>query len=379
MKDAVAASRLRHIRTQAKARVYREDLMFTKMLFLVILIFLFLSSPSAYSEEKIGECLACHQKETRGIFQAWVNSKHAKQGVDCITCHKSHEEAKAKKSAVEPEACARCHKEKFDQFQKGRHSVSWDRIKNHPQYLALSEPLKKAFCDRCHNIQFKCNSCHTSHAFHPEEAKEPEACRKCHAGLAGPHDEMYASSLHGTIYAVAKDLTRAPTCASCHMHKGTHDISFGVVYDSWGNPVDKNGKTLSKEEQEETRKEMIKGVCFQCHIKSLTLERYELADTVKQRARAVLDEAEKVIRELEQEGILKKGVVLGRDQLYQGTSRIEAIYYRMAQFQNVYTWKGAYHFSADFAHWYGWAHLQMSLIEIKEEARKLRELKKRED
>jgi len=163
------------------------------------------------------------------------------------------------------------------------------------------------------------------------------------------------------------------------MHKGTHDISFGVVYDSWGNPVDKNGKILSKEEQEETRKEMIKGVCFQCHIKSLTLERYELADTVKQRARAVLDEAEKVIRELEQEGILKKGVVLGRDQLYQGTSRIEAIYYRMAQFQNVYTWKGAYHFSADFAHWYGWAHLQMSLIEIKEEARRLRELKKRED
>jgi hypothetical protein len=46
----------------------------------------------------------------------------------------------------------------------------------------------------------------------------------------------------------------------------------------------------------------------------------------------------------------------------------------MSQFQNVYTWKGAYHFSADFAHWYGWAHLQMSLIEIKEEARKLREL-----
>jgi hypothetical protein len=106
------------------------------------------------------------------------------------------------------------------------------------------------------------------------------------------------------------------------------------------------------------------------------LERFELADQVKQRAKALLDEAEKVIRELEEEGILPKGIVLGRDQLYQGSSRIEAIYYRMSQFQNVYTWKGAYHFSADFAHWYGWAHLQMSLIEIKEEARKLRELKK---
>jgi hypothetical protein len=160
------------------------------------------------------------------------------------------------------------------------------------------------------------------------------------------------------------------------MHKGTHNVSFGLVYDSWGNAVGKNGKPLSKEEQEEIRKQMIKGVCFQCHIKSLTLERFELADTVKQRAKALLDEAEKVIRELEQEGILPRGVVLGKGQLYQESSRIEAIYYRMSQFQNVYTWKGAYHFSADFAHWYGWAHLQMSLIEIKEEARKLRALKK---
>ena len=30
--------------------------------------------------------------------------------------------------------------------------------------------------------------------------------------------------------------------------------------------------------------------------------------------------------------------------------------------------------SADCARWYGWAHLQLSLIEIKEEARKLSEL-----
>jgi len=83
-----------------------------------------------------------------------------------------------------------------------------------------------------------------------------------------------------------------------------------------------------------------------------------------------------VIRELEQEGILPKGVVLGRNQLYQESSRIEALFTGCPSFRIPITWKGAYHFSADFAHWYGWAHLQMSLIEIKEEARKLRELKK---
>jgi len=348
--------------------------MVKKIIWLMILFSLSYTPLTANADDKIGECLACHQKETRGIFQAWVNSKHAQKGVDCITCHKSHEEAKPKKSAVEPSLCARCHAEKFHQFLEGRHSVAWKGMADHPQYQALSAPLQKAFCEKCHNVQFKCNSCHTSHAFNPEEARQPEACKKCHSGLAGPHDEMYASSLHGTVYAVERNPIRAPACASCHMPKGSHNISFGVVYDSWGNPVDKDGRLLSKERQEELRKEMREKVCYQCHIKSLTLERYELADHVKQRAKGLLDEAEQTIRNLEKEGILTKGVVLGKEQLYQGTSRIEAIYYRMSQFQNVYTWKGAYHFSADFAHWYGWAHLQMSLIEIREEARKLREL-----
>jgi len=347
-----------------------------RTMFTTTLFFLSCISFTAIADEKVVECLSCHQKETRGIFQAWVNSKHAQKGIDCITCHESHEAARAKKSAVEPALCGRCHAEKLHQFQEGRHAVSWKGMEEHPQYQALSAPLKKAFCERCHNVQFKCNSCHTSHAFNPEEAREPESCKKCHSGLAGPHDEMYASSLHGTVYAVDRNTVRAPNCASCHMPNGTHNISFGIVYDSWGNAVDKDGRPLSGEQQEHLRKEMREKVCYQCHIKSLTLERYELADHVKQRAKALLDEAEQTIRDLEKEGILTKGIVLGRGQLYQGTSRIEAIYYRMSQFQNIYTWKGAYHFSADFAHWYGWAHLQMSLIEIKEEARKLRELKK---
>lgn len=345
------------------------------ILFSIIIILLPLAP--LWSQEKIGDCLACHQKDTRGIFQAWVNSKHAKNGVDCITCHKSHEEAQPKKSAVEPRACGKCHADKFSQFHQGRHSIAWDRMKDHRQYQALPDPLKKAFCERCHNIQNKCNACHTSHAFNPEEAREPEACKKCHTGLAGPHDEMYASSLHGTIFAAEKNLTRAPSCTSCHMPKGTHNIGQGIIYDSWGNAVDKHGNPLSPDKQEKIRKQMMEEVCYQCHIKSLTLERFELADRVKQEAKRVLAEAEKVIRDLEAEGLLSKGVTLGQGQLYQGTSRIEGLYYRMFQFHNVYTWKGAYHFSADFAHWYGWAHLQMSLIEIKEEARKLREIGKK--
>jgi hydroxylamine dehydrogenase len=349
--------------------------MINKM-FLVGFSVLFSFSSLLWAEERIGDCLACHPKDTPGIFKAWVNSKHYKSGVDCITCHRSHEEAKPRKSTVEPQVCAKCHAEQFEQFQKGRHSVTWDRMKEHRQYQTLPDPLKKALCERCHNIQNKCNGCHTSHAFNPAEAREPEACKKCHTGMAGPHDEMYASSIHGTIYATARNSKRAPTCATCHMYKGTHNSSFGVIYDSLGNAVDRDGKALSKENRDKIRQPLVKEVCHQCHIPDLTLERFELADQVKNEARKLLAEAEKAIRALEAEGILPKGVTLGQGQLYEGTSRIESLYYRMFQFHNVYAWKGAYHFSADFAHWYGWAHLQMSLIEIKEEARKLRELSK---
>jgi Seven times multi-haem cytochrome CxxCH len=351
-------------------------MMLRKVLFLSIFLILPLSSFQLKAEEKSSDCLACHQKDTRGIFQTWVNSKHFKHGVDCVTCHKSHQEAKPKKSAVEPEVCGKCHAKQFEQFQQGRHSITWDRMKEHRQYQTLPDSLKKALCERCHNIQNKCNSCHTSHAFNAEEAREPESCKKCHTGMAGPHDEMYASSIHGTIYAAEQNSKRTATCVTCHMHKGTHDSSFGVIYDSLGNAVDKNGRPLSKQEQEKIRQPLIKEVCHQCHIPDLTMERLELADQVKNEAKKVLAEAEKTIRELEEEGILPRGITLGQNQLYSGTSRIEGLYYRMFQFHNVYAWKGAYHFSPDFAHWYGWAHLQLSLIEIKEEARKLRELAK---
>jgi predicted CXXCH cytochrome family protein len=118
--------------------------MLKKSMFCSIILSFFVLS-QGWAEEKIGDCLACHQKETRGIFHSWVNSKHAQKGVDCVTCHKSHEDAKPKKSAVEPKVCAKCHREKYDQFQNGRHSIAWNSMKDHPQYQALPDPLRKAF------------------------------------------------------------------------------------------------------------------------------------------------------------------------------------------------------------------------------------------
>jgi RNA polymerase primary sigma factor len=65
------------------------------------------------------------------------------------------------------------------------------------------------------------------------------------------------------------------------MYKGTHNVSFGIVYDSWGNPVDKNGKPLSKEEQEEYRR-VVKNVKHKiCHVEAeFNLSVEELKKTI---------------------------------------------------------------------------------------------------
>jgi hypothetical protein len=47
------------------------------------------------------------------------------------------------------------------------------------------------------------------------------------------------------------------------MFKGTHNSSFGVIYDFLGNAVDKNEKPLSKQDREKIRQLLVKEVCHQ--------------------------------------------------------------------------------------------------------------------
>ena len=48
-----------------------------------------------------GLCMGCHIERTPGLFQAWVESSRAKNGVNCVTCHTDHEAAYGSK-AMEP-------------------------------------------------------------------------------------------------------------------------------------------------------------------------------------------------------------------------------------------------------------------------------------
>ncbi len=149
-----------------------------------------------------------------------------------------------------PETCRDCHETQVEQFSKGKHAFGWASLKAmptfHMQPMALTEGMKG--CGSCHKIGLKseeeikqlkedgqsygtasCDACHTRHTFSVEEAKQPQACQTCHMGFDHPQWEMYSSSKHGVRYLLKQngtlpEGTSAPTCQTCHMSEGNHEV-----------------------------------------------------------------------------------------------------------------------------------------------------------
>ena len=336
-----------------------------------------------------GFCMECHQRVTPGLFQSWVESKHAKKGVHCMSCHIDHEAATQQKSMVFPEKCGACHSKQLGEFRKSRHSIAFDRMRIQGEYLSIPQEIRTAFCERCHIVEKRCNSCHTSHKFSLKEAKDPEACGSCHLGPDHPHKEMYETSLHGTIYKLTQNPDRAPRCVTCHMPKGTHDSSFGIARGPVGTGstvVDLKEIPISQEEEKRRRQEML-GVCAHCHSRRFAREQLENADRVKEEGFKLQEKGKEVIQGIEQEGLIYpsvaerlphptegKKLVLADPQLYIGTSQIERLFFTMFKFHNIRIWKSGFHFSPAYTHGHGWLEMQMDLIDIQGEAKKLREL-----
>jgi len=336
-----------------------------------------------------GFCMECHQRVTPGLFQSWVESKHAKKGVHCMTCHIDHQAAFEQKSLVFPDKCGECHPKQLEEFKKSRHSIGWDRMRGQGEYLGIPQEIRTAFCERCHIVQKRCNSCHTSHRFSLKESREPEGCGSCHLGPDHPHKEMYETSLHGIIYKLTQNPERAPRCVTCHMPGGTHNSSFGIARGPVGTRsvvVDLKEIPISKEEIARRREEML-GICTGCHSRRFAREQMDNADQVKEEAFILQEKGKKVIRDIEKEDLLYpsltermphptegRTMVLADPQLYIGTSHIERLFFTMFKFHNIRVWKSGYHFSPAYTHGYGWSEMQMDLIEIQEESKKLREL-----
>ncbi len=316
--------------------------------------------PSNWGHAAGEGCVNCHTKSSAGLAQEWRESAHARAGVNCMDCHQAQavdpdaikHEGEVIATIVSPKDCARCHETEFKEQQGSVHAEAYSLIKERIPAMAanLTGPaVQAAGCDQCHGSRVKvkgdgtldpetwpnsgigrinpdgskgsCSSCHGRHLFSKAQAREPEACARCHSGPDSPDAEIFAASKHGMLFSsqrqrmnldapqwvAGKDYTAAPTCATCHMGAAgklpsTHDVGMrnawalnspvsqrqylvlledgGKLEIPAGDPVPKRGEEITKLDGSpakvksvvtpERRREAMSLVCLECHSKPFT-------------------------------------------------------------------------------------------------------------
>ena len=409
-----------------------------KISFSALFLFFFLSFGFAQQID----CLDCHQKISANIVDDWKLSKHSKNGVDCSVCHGDNHKTMTdfdKANIPTPETCKTCHDEQVEQFINGKHAAAWSAMKAMPtihwQPMALIEGMKG--CGGCHKIGLKseaeikelkaegseygiasCDACHTRHLFSVKEAKQPQACQTCHMGFDHPQWEMYSSSKHGVRYllkqtAIIPESAAAPTCQTCHMMDGNHEVrtawgflavklplpedekwkedqttilkALGVL-DPAGNPTKRldvvksaDLARLTEEDWEKEREKMVV-VCSQCHSAKFAINELRKGDQIIKEADSLLASAINIVADLYKDGTLQKPKNYASaypDLLtfHDAPTPVEQKLFEMYLKHRMRAFQGSFHANPDYALWYGWSEMVRDLSEIKDMAVELRSRK----
>ncbi|GAB4177546.1 MAG: hypothetical protein Kow00108_13100 [Calditrichia bacterium] len=384
-------------------------------------------------------CVDCHKKETPGIVSDWKISKHAENEIFCSTCHGDEHNSAADIQYAKiptPETCATCHEEQVTQYSKGKHAIAWAAMKAmptaHMQPMALMEGMKG--CGGCHKIGTKteaeitemkqngggygvasCDACHTRHTFSKKEAQQPQACQTCHMGFDHPQWEMYSSSKHGVRYmlkqnGILPENTAAPTCQTCHMQEGNHEVRTGWgflavrlplpedeqwkkdqitilqalgVLDLEGKPTALldvvKGADVARLDQESFDKERNKMIatCSECHSEEFAKAELKKGDDMIRQADRLMAEAILTVAGLYKDGILEKPENYPAPfpmllTFHDAPTVVEQKLFVMFLKHRMRTFQGAFHNNPDYSLWYGWSEMQRDLSEIKELAEQMR-------
>jgi hypothetical protein len=372
---------------------------------LFCVVFVALMPAMAYAAKD--PCIKCHEGETPGVVGYWKASAHSKAGVTCAKCHGSDEKASHARDAdtiVGADVCGRCHKEELGEHRSSRHAIGMktgqgctrnlsksrvnmrtcghchEKGSSEPivdsecaMFLAQSPEMQRQGCSSCHRVEERCDTCHTRHGTDTVLAGRAETCGVCHMGPDHAQLEMWQTSMHGVLHA-AGDTKGAPTCATCHMDGGTHNVSRAIAT---GRPAHLRDKERSA----------MLDICARCHTRKMAGRSLQDADSIEEQSRALVDEAREIVEALALEGLLVpapsereahplfgKGLVVGPHMLYENLSSIEAKYFRMKMFHYMSAFKGAFHQNPDYSHWFGNAPLKLALSEIKSDAAALRQV-----
>ncbi len=290
---------------------------------LLTLILIGLVALPAAADSVSDGCETCHAENAPGLYRQWENSKHGQAGITCLDCHGAeasdadafdHYDAKIA-TLVTPLDCGECHEQESEQARNSYHATAGQILDSKDAYLAhvaAGEPAALAGCESCHGgvVQIdpespnmlsrkswpnsgigrinpdgsfgSCNACHTRHAFDVAQARQPEACSKCHLGPDHPQKEIYEESKHGNTYftnvdkmnldseewVVGVDYDAAPTCATCHMSATreqpvTHNVGDRIAWTL--RPI----VSVHKENWKDKRAAMT-DVCSACHTSTFS-------------------------------------------------------------------------------------------------------------
>lgn len=341
-------------------------------------------------------CLACHESQSPSFVKDWEDSRHAAMGVDCFTCHRA---APTDSDAMQhygytiavlvtPKDCGRCHAREVKEMTGSHHAKAGDILNSLDNYLGevVGGPEAATVgCVQCHGSKVKvlaggkldpatwpntgigrinpdgskgsCSACHTRHSFSKAQAREPEACGKCHLGPDHPQKEIYEESKHGILYAakkqqlnldsdswvVGKDYTAAPTCATCHMgatpnQPATHDVGTRL---SWTlrPPVSK------KQEHADKRRAAMEDVCSSCHSAPFVTGFYrQFDDLVGLYDTKFGKPAAAIMKELADRGIIKP---------VEFDKKLDWTYYELWHHEGRRARHGAAMSGPDYAWWHG--------------------------
>ncbi len=365
---------------------------------LIFAAFLLATTTSADS------CLDCHRNKTPGAVAYWEQSAHAPV-VGCADCHgDDHNKIDAGEAKVDKKTCGRCHETALQQHESSRHGLGlhsgWGCTRNLPErpksecrfcheegsslpitevecsrFLKQSPEMGALGCNRCHEVESSCATCHSSHSTDLRIARDPAICSKCHMGPDHPQWEMWQTSQHGILFNSARP-EMGVTCQECHMANGSHNVSTGLTMTTGTKPFPENERKVQ-------RAEMIK-ICSRCHSQKFADQDLTSGDAIRSQSRALVKEAEAILWDLADRGLLDpmpadrpphplRGATLVTDSqmLYEDTSHIERLFFKMQKYSLAKTVKGAYHQNPAYTHWYGNAELKMDLVDIKAEARRL--------
>jgi hypothetical protein len=358
-------------------------------------------------------------------------------------CHGEHESGEDVDQliTVTAKTCKLCHRERYDQFATSKHALAWASMKamptTHYKPMELIDGMKG--CGGCHKVGLKdseeierlkasgsgygfasCDACHTRHSFSVKEAREPEACATCHMGFDHPQWEMYSTSKHGVRHTLKRDgalpeSARAPTCQTCHMPEGSHDVhtawgflavrtdglapypgedeawwadrvtilqALGVL-DPDGQPTGRldvvaNAKVANlTAEGFDTQRQRMLDVCSECHSSTFASGELAKGDRMIREVDRLMAEAIRIVAGLYQDGVLAKPDSYAYPfpdllTFHDSPTPIENRLFLMHLKHRMRAFQGVFHNNPDYALWYGWNEMQLDLTEIKSEAAELR-------